>query len=156
HCRRRSDGRSRSADSLLRDSSLSIVWAEGIQFRMLVPCEPNALETSPELPKSIYSDDEQLFTDTDLGALRKEVEGALSISRQAKWNPQPAIVYWGIERGMLRYNRVEGLSAGVATERVLGNGYTTGGLVRIGSADLEPNGEGFLERSNVGASVRLA
>lgn len=155
-CRPLSDTRSRSADSLLRDPSLSVMWGESVRFRVLVPCDKRSLGASPELPKSIYSDDEQLFTDTDLGALRKEVEGALSISRQAKWNPQPPAVYYGIDRGMLRYNRVEGLSAGVAADRLLGNGYTAGGQARMGSADLQPNGEAFLERSNIGTAIRVA
>jgi hypothetical protein len=154
-CRSLSDKRSRSADSLVRDSSLSVMWGEGVRFRVLVPCERNALETSPELPRSIYSDDEALFTQTDLGALRKDVEAALAISRQAEWSPQPPSLFYGIERGMLRYNRIEGLSAGVAAERLLGNGYTALGDVRIGTADAQPNATAFLQRSNVSTDIRV-
>jgi hypothetical protein len=49
---------------------------------------------------------------------------------------------------MLRYNRVEALSAGVLVERTLGRGYTANASARIGIGDWQPNAEGHLSRSN--------
>jgi len=49
---------------------------------------------------------------------------------------------------LLRYNRVEGLSAGVEVKQVLGAGYSLRGVGRIGHADLHANGELTLLRSN--------
>ena len=49
---------------------------------------------------------------------------------------------------MLRYNRVEALSAGVLVESTLGNGYTANALARIGVADWQPNVELHLQRGN--------
>jgi hypothetical protein len=56
---------------------------------------------------------------------------------------------------MLRYNRIEGVSAGLTVDRVLGKGYTATGEARIGSADLQPNAAAFMQRSNVGTDLRL-
>ena len=128
--------------------------AEGVRFRVLVPCNDYDLINSPELPGSIYDSSEELFRDTDLDALRKDVEGALGLSRQARWEPQRPQWRIGLEPGLLRYNRVEGLSLGSSVDRVLGAGYTTGAVARIGVADLEPNAELFMARSNVRTEVR--
>lgn len=143
-----------SADSLLHREDLSIVYAQGVRFRVVGPCRMHDLLNSPALPGSIYDSGEELFTEAHLGALRKDVEHALALSSQAKWQPQPATVHWGIARNLLRYNRVEGLSAGVSVERVLGGGYTEGALARIGTADLQPNGEVYLERGTPRTVVR--
>jgi hypothetical protein len=150
-CREHGDtvGEQWSADSLMRDPRLTIMYVEGVRFRVLLPCDQNDLITSSELPGSIYDSGEKLFTDTDLNALRKDVEGALGIGSQSEWEPQTPRVYVGVERGLLRYNRVEGLSAGVGVERVLGSGYTASGVARLGISDLYPNIEARIERSNV-------
>jgi hypothetical protein len=155
-CREKGDTSSRwEPDSLLRDDDLSVMTVQSVRFRVLMPCRRRDLVTSPELPGSIYDAGEELFTDTDLGALRKDVEHALSLSSQAKWQPQPAVVQYGLTRGLLRYNRIEGLSAAVRVERVLGSGYTQGALARIGTADLEPNGELYLQRASASTDVRV-
>ena len=154
-CRERGDSSSRwSPDSLMRDDGLSVMFADGVRFRVLVPCDRRDMLHSAELPASIYDSAEELFTDTDLSALRKDVEGALGMSSQAKWQPQPATLHYGLNRGLIRYNRIEGVSVGVAAERVLGKGYATGGSARVGVADLEPNAEAFIQRSNVRTEMR--
>ena len=145
-----------SADSLLRDSRLTVMIVDGVRFRVLLPCHDDALVTSSELPPSIYDSGEKLFTDTDLGALRRDVEKSLAIGSQAEWEPQRPRAYVGLQRGMLRYNRVEGLSAGVTVERLLGAGYTAAALARIGVSDLYPNFEGRIERSNVRSTLNAS
>jgi hypothetical protein len=145
-----------SLDSLARDDSLTVMTAEGVRFRVLVPCDLETLVNSPLLPPSIYSSGEALFRDTDLAGLRADAEQALSMSRQAKWSPQPPAVFYGVDRDLLRFNRVEGLSAGVMVERELGSGYTTAGTLRLGAADLEPNAEATLRRTNVSSQLQLS
>lgn len=51
---------------------------------------------------------------------------------------------WGLEDQLLRYNRVEGLSAGLRGElplTLLSPSWAVGGEIRLGAADLEPRGE---------------
>jgi len=141
-----------SADSLSRDSLLAIHIAEGVRFRVLMPCTDQQLLAS--LPGSIYSPGEDLFPNTDFEALRRDAESALSIDKQASWNPQPFKLHYGIDAGMLRYNRIEGLSPGIGVDRELGQGYDAGGLARIGLADRQPLAEAYLQRGNVATSIR--
>ncbi|HEY6829895.1 MAG TPA: hypothetical protein VI259_23735, partial [Gemmatimonadaceae bacterium] len=141
-----------SADSLSRDSLLAIHIAEGVRFRVLMPCTDQQLLAS--LPGSIYSPGEDLFPNTDFEALRRDAASALSIDKQAAWNPQPFKLHYGIDAGMLRYNRIEGLSAGIGVDRELGQGYDAGGLARIGLADRQPLAEAYLQRGNVATTLR--
>lgn len=142
-------------DSLAKDDDLSIMYSDGVMMRVITPCRRADMLTSPELPKSIYDPSEELFTQTDFNALRKDVEGAISLNDQAEFAPQPTTVHYGIDKGLLRYNRIEGLSAGIGIERVLGNGYTMNALARIGHADLEPNAEFSIRRTNSRRDVKL-
>jgi hypothetical protein len=149
-CRPHGDTSSRwSPDSLMRDDRLSVMRSEGIRFQVLLPCRESDLVNSPELPESIFDSSEELFTDTDLNVLRKDVEGALGLSSQAKWEPLSPTLHYGFTRGLVRYNRIEGLSVGGNVERVLGKGYTVSGTARLGVADVEPNAELSIQRSNV-------
>lgn len=132
------------------------MYAEGVRMRVLRPCHMRALTTSSLLPPSIYDSSEELFTETDFGALRKDVEGALSIGSQAEWEPQRPSIHYGLQKGLLRYNRVEGLSAGARVERVYGNGYTGAAQARIGVADLEPNAEISMARTNASNDLQFA
>ncbi len=129
---------------------------EGIRVRILYPCDLRTLATSPSLPPSIYSPSEELFTETDLADVRREVQQALALSSQADWAPQPTKLRYGLDRGLLRYNRIEGLSAGVIAEREFGKGYTGDALLRIGTADLEPNAELTLRRANGHRDLRVS
>jgi hypothetical protein len=149
-------GETASFDSLAKDDDLSIMYSDGVMMRVIMPCRHADMMNSAELPKSIYDPSEELFTQTDLSALRKDVEGAISLNDQAEYSPQPMTVHYGIEKGLLRYNRIEGLSAGVGIERVLGSGYTVNASARIGHADLEPNAEVLVKRTNSRRDVKLS
>jgi hypothetical protein len=155
-CRAAGDSSAKwSVDSLAMGTTpLPVRYVQGIRFRTLTPCHDSLLTKSAALPGSIYDAGEALFTDTDFAKLRRDVEGALAIDRQAKWSPQPAVVTWGWRRGMARYNRIEGLSLGVIAERTLGDGYETEYAARIGLADRQPNGEATIRRSNARSEVR--
>jgi hypothetical protein len=114
----------------------------GVAYR--IPCDTVALAHSSELPPSIFDSGEEMFG-TEQG---KELAKALDLSLQPGWGPLPYTLHYGIDRGMLRYNRVEGLSAGIDVERELGRGYSGEANVRLGVADLSPNGELHIRRSN--------
>jgi hypothetical protein len=120
----------------------------GQRLRVRMPCNRSSLVTSPQLPASIYDPSDALFTDTDLNRLRTEVAGALAMEDQADFEPQRATWRYGLAEGLLRFNRIEGLSAGARVESQLGRGYSIEAMARLGHADLEPNGELMLRRSN--------
>lgn len=109
-----------------------------------IPCDTVALAHSSELPPSIFDSGEEVFG-MEQG---KELAKALDLSLQPGWGPLPYTLHYGIDRGMLRYNRIEGLSAGIDVERQLGRGYSAEANVRLGVADLSPNGELHIRRSN--------
>ena len=108
-----------------------------------IPCDTTVLSKSPDLPPSIYDDGEEVFGSMDMA----DLVATLSIGLQPGWSPQRPEIMWARERGQVRYNRVEGLSAGVGVRQVLGQGFTAEGLVRLGHADLSPNAELLLQQA---------
>ncbi|MEO7363587.1 MAG: hypothetical protein ABI120_24865 [Gemmatimonadaceae bacterium] len=106
-----------------------------------MPCDDTKLANAKELPAA-YASDEQLF-DTQS---RDDLLASLDLSLQPAWAPQHPQVRSGLD--LLRYNRIEGLSVGVEATQTLGAGYSLRALGRLGHADLHPNGELTLERSN--------
>jgi hypothetical protein len=127
-----------------------------VNVAVSVPCNAEQLEHSPELPASIYDPGEELFGTRELAALKSQ---ALSMTAQAPLQlrldmlPPPSISYGP---SMMRYNRVEGLSLGVSAEQQLGGGYSATGVARLGFADLEPNAELGVTRTNMSTSIHLA
>jgi hypothetical protein len=111
-----------------------------------MPCDAAKLANSPALPPAVASEDE-LF---DLKS-RDALLSALDMSLQPGWMPQMPTVRLGSD--LLRFNRVEGFSAGVSVSQVLGAGYTLNAVGRIGHADLHANGELSLARSNGARTV---
>lgn len=108
-----------------------------------VPCDTVALARSAELPGSIYDDGEEVFSSADRDEL---IRAALGLAAQPGFAPQLPTITYGLS--LTRYNRIEGLSTGIAADQVLGDGYTAHALARIGFADWSPNGELSLDRSN--------
>ena len=117
------------------EASLSVI--------VQVPCDTAKLAHSPELPKSIYDDGEEVFGTAQRDALIAE---ALTLGAQPGFVPQRPVLTYGL--GLTRYNRIEGLSTGLAARQSLGGGYTARALARIGVADLSPNGELSLSRTD--------
>ena len=158
-CRERGDTTTsvHHPDSLqVRRDLATISSAEGYRVRVLLPCNLERLTDSPALPPSIYAPSEELFTDSDLGKLREDVGSALAISSQAEWNPQPAKLRYPWQSGLLRYNRIEGVSAGIKLDRELGKGYAADAVLRIGTGDFEPNLSLTLRRASGHRDVRLS
>src|SRR5712671_192556 len=116
---------------------------EDLQILVRVPCDTVALAHSAELPKSIYDDGEQVFGTAERDALVSE---ALTLGAQPEFNPQRPTVSWGLP--FTRFNRIEGFSSALAVDDVLGGGYSAHGLFRLGAADLSPNGELSLDRTD--------
>jgi hypothetical protein len=130
---------------------------ETLRIRVVTPCDSVALARSPELPKSIYDDGEAVFGSAERDALVSE---ALTLGAQPEFAPQRADISYGLP--YTRFNRIEGLSTAIAADQVLGGGYSVHALFRLGAADLSPNGEVSLDRTDgrrtIGAGVyrRLA
>jgi hypothetical protein len=116
---------------------------EGLRIRVVVPCDSVALARSPELPKSIYDEGESLFGTAESDALIAE---ALPLGAQPEFAPQRPTFSYGVP--YTRFNRIEGFSTAVAADQVLGNGYSAHALFRLGVADLSPNGELSLDRTD--------
>jgi len=116
---------------------------QDLKILIRVPCDTVALEHSSALPKSIYDDGEAVFGSAERDALVSE---ALTLGAQPEFAPQRPTVSWGLP--FTRFNRIEGLSSALSVEQVLGNGYSTHALFRLGVADLSPNGELFLDRTD--------
>lgn len=117
------------------------------------PCDMERLATSPDLPKSIFDPTDELF---DLKARDALITEALSMSAQAPFTLNPTQLpkpQWSHGLRLMRYNRIEGLSAGVDGSQELGGGYTLDGIARIGIADRDPNFEARLTRSNLAQSI---
>ena len=110
-----------------------------------IPCDSVALANSDALPGSLYDDNEELFGDAQRERLVRE---ALALGAQAGWSPQLPVVRWGLGDGLMRYNRVEGISPAVRVDQQLGNGFALSAQARIGSADLEPNAELHVTRDD--------
>jgi hypothetical protein len=126
---------------------------EGAKFKvgLRIPCNAYALEHSPDLPKSIYDEGEEIFGSKERDALIKE---ALSMGAQPPFaiGAIPPTLKWGLE--FTRFNRIEGFSTGALVEQQLGGGYTVSLLGRIGLADREPNAAVTVARSNLTTTVR--
>jgi hypothetical protein len=118
-------------------------YRENERIRVVTPCDSIALAHSPELPKSIYDDGEAVFGSSERDALVSE---ALTLGAQPGFAPQRMDISYGLP--YTRFNRIEGFSTAIAADQVLGGGYSAHALFRLGSADLSPNGELALDRTD--------
>jgi hypothetical protein len=122
-----------------------------LKVAVVIPCDISKLATSSDLPKSIFDAGEEIFGSAERDALIKQ---ALAMGAQPPFaiGAIPPTVKYGLE--FTRFNRIEGLSSAILVEQKLGAGYTTTLLARLGHADLEPNGELTLARSNLATTIR--
>jgi hypothetical protein len=116
---------------------------ETLRVRVVTPCDSIALARSPDLPKSIYDDGEEMFGSAERDALVSE---ALTLGAQPEFAPQRMDISYGLP--YTRFNRIEGFSTAIAADQVLGGGYSAHALFRLGAADLSPNGELSLDRTD--------
>ena len=117
-----------------------------------MPCDTVALKSSPELPASIYDENEAMLSADDL----EKVQRMIGLGAQAGFDPQRPELYYGPGHGLLRYNRIEGLSGGAGVRAELGAGLAFDARAQIGLADQEPNGELGISRSDGERTLRIA
>lgn len=123
-----------------------------IAYSVKLPPDDSTLLHSPYLPPSIYDPGEALATESEL----RDLGNQLKDIPQVPWQWHRPSLAWGLgASGLVRYNRVEGLSVGARSQLDLGR-VTVDGTARIGLADLEPNAELGLRRETVFTSYRLA
>lgn len=123
---------------------------EGVlRMAVRVPCDSTLLLKSPDLAESIYDENEEVFGVAE----RDELLKALDFSLQSGWAPRPIAWQYGLPQ--TRYNRVEGLSTGIAGSMELGRGYAIDGSVRLGMGDWSPNAELGGSRTNGRTTWRL-
>ncbi|HEY2375895.1 MAG TPA: hypothetical protein VGH98_07950 [Gemmatimonadaceae bacterium] len=132
-------------------------WRNGVQLQTAyrVPCDVKKLANSPDLPGSIFDPGEEVFGAKERDALIAE---ALSLGAQPPFllgsgRLPPPTLKWGAQ--YMRYNRVEGFSIGGEAEQQLGGGYNARALGRIGLADVQPNVELSVERTNLEKTYSL-
>lgn len=109
-----------------------------------VSCDRNLLARSSALPPEQAPDTADLFSAKARAELIAKV---MSMQVQPLFAPQRPTLHAGA--GLLRYNRVEGLSVGAALRQQLGAGYSTLVTARIGVADLVPNALLAVQRTDL-------
>ncbi len=123
---------------------------------VIVPPE-DSVATSSVLSDEAPSADPITFSEGEIQQMRESLEALLP--EQVFGGPS---LRWGLRDGLLRYNRIEGLSAGSALGVPLGLGTRARLEGRIGLSDLEPNAElSFLRgpderQARIGVYRRLA
>jgi hypothetical protein len=118
------------------------------------PCRLEALAESPDFTRSLLDPDEETFSQKHLDGL---IDRALGFRAQAAMNLiGGAHPNWRYGLSMTRYNRVEGFSTGIGVTQQLGGGYVGGVSIRLGFADLQPNGEASLARTNLSRTYTVA
>jgi hypothetical protein len=105
-----------------------------VSYLTVIVPETEELLSSPELSGDFGERAPVAFTDGEIDELRGELEAMLPTYQ--RFRPDFA---WGLQRGLLRYNRVEGLSAGGALDVPLSPSMALGLEGRIGTGDWEPN-----------------
>jgi hypothetical protein len=137
---RRRDGR--FLDCARTDTVVHRERRGDLRMTISMPCDTAALAHSRELPPSIFDKGEEHFNLADARALAKELgvdEQLAGLGGVAGASSTRPVVTYGWRNGLLRYNRVEGLSGGVLVQKPLGKGYDGLALFRLGTGDLEPN-----------------
>jgi hypothetical protein len=143
------------------DSALVACFARGhcrcsdsgcSNFELVMPDDTADLITSPYLPPSIYGRDETLMSAGELTELAEHLKSAMPAPPWQLGRPE---FDWGLGGGLMRYNRIESLSAGARAGVDLGR-LQLEGTARLGLADLEPGLELALMRDRGFRQHRLA
>ena len=118
--------------------------ARGKSSRFIVPKDLSLLDISPHLPPPVWEDAEGFASTAEL----EEYIGTLAEVPVASYSLNPwAFRYgWGSPE-MIRYNRVEGLAAGLEFDAVLDGPYTLRSVGFFGLADGKAKLRVDLERS---------
>jgi hypothetical protein len=103
----------------------------GVSERIVleVPCDYDALARSPTLPATLFSPMDSLLSRE---AWRRELRARVGLSQQPRVASRRGAVTFSLAEGALRYNRVEGLSGGLAYVQPIGRGWTARQELRYG------------------------
>jgi hypothetical protein len=108
----------------------------GRAVRVLMPHDSMSLLTSPDLPEPVWNSNDRFMTGRELNDLYDRLDRVTAITQRDYLEPT---FKWGFGApGLVRYNRVEGLSVGGRLESQLPR-LTLAATGRIGIADLHPN-----------------
>lgn len=124
----------------------------GRMVLVLMPNDSTSLMRSRFLPPPVWQNAPGFITSTDLRDMQNAVANVPrppdpTTAKTLRWGPQ--------QFGLLRYNRVEGLSVGAQASAH--HGILTGmATARLGLADLDPNLEIDLTRASDRRSIDLA
>jgi hypothetical protein len=122
---------------------------EPLQVTVLVP-PPAELALSTELPEGAEGAASNLVREEELDDLRRTLMGL---------DPPASLsgleVDWGFRSGLTRYNRIEGLSIGVAAALPLPSFLSLRAEARIGFADRAPRGEVSVHRETPRSTQRI-
>lgn len=118
---------------------------------VIVPDDTASLLTSPHLPRS-FDDEGPFLSSTDA----QELGRAAGLLPQAPWHAHAPTLRLGPGgAGLLRYNRIEGLSVGARLGLDFGR-ITSDVTARVGLSDQWPNLEAGLEHQTPDVSLRVA
>lgn len=121
-----------------------------LPMMVFVPCDTAALAHSPELPGSLFDNNESLFGDAERDAL---LARAKSMMPPVPLGVQLPTIAYGPD--LQRYNRVEGLSLSMDITDAFAPGMSVRFSPRFGTADRVFNGELAFQREN-GLGMRSA
>lgn len=105
------------------------------RFVTVIVPEPAELLTSARLSEPSGERTPAAFTDAEIAELRGTLEGLLP-----EYQPLRPTLHWGLDRSMVRFNRVEGLSLGAEAEVPLTPDLTAAVQARVGTGDRQPYG----------------
>lgn len=99
-------------------------------YDVVIPADSAALLASAALPASPFAEGEALVTEAEL----RDVAKQLRLMPAAEWRADRPTLAWGLGRaGLVRFNRVEGISVGARAQEDFGR-LAVDGTVRLGFA----------------------
>jgi hypothetical protein len=101
-----------------------------------VPCDYGALARSPTLPGTLFSPSDSIMPPSAWG----DLDANLGLGQQPGVASRRGTVEFSLPNGALRYNRVEGLSAGLAYVQPVGAGWTSRQELRYGIGERRSQG----------------
>ena len=146
------------AELLSREGGVEYESAEDDEFArerdayIIAPRERSLVYTSPELPPPLWEDAAGFPSDERLDELLESLaELPAARATRAPWS-----LDWGWARpGLVRYNRIEGLAAGVNFETGLSGSVALHATAFLGLFDLQPKARFDIERETTRRRVKL-
>jgi hypothetical protein len=123
----------------------------GKRVYVILPEDRNTLYDSPDIPPPIWDKSPEFITEKEL----REMYGGLAALPLPPVGGMKGNLSWGLERNLLRYNRVEALSVGARADAQFTQA-TFSALGRFGLGDLHPNLELTAKRETLRRTLTLS